>query len=336
MFAKSVRAAVGMLVALLPVSVFAQEWATKMFSTTSHDFGVVARGEKAEYAFALENLYVEDVHVAAVRASCSCTRPEIKTPTLKTYDKGVILATYNTSAFQGARGATLTVTFDRPYFAEVQLQVRGYVRGDVELNPGIVDFGNVEEGNHREKAILVNYAGGDDWRIVSAHCANPHLSATASEMSRGNGQVTYRVLVRLDPQAPSGGIADQIVLDTNDREGRPVTIRVTGTVESAISLSPGLLLMGSVQPGQKVTKQLVVRGRQPFQVREVTCDGPGFTVTAKDGAAQKKFHLISVTFEADSRLSKSEGTIRVDTTIGTPSRASAYAAVAHQDVTDQR
>ena len=79
----------------------------EMFSTTSHDFGIVAQGAKAEYAFVLENLYVEEVHIAGVRASCSCTKPEIQTPTLKTHEKGAILATYNTAAFLGAKGANV-------------------------------------------------------------------------------------------------------------------------------------------------------------------------------------------------------------------------------------
>ena len=102
-----------------------------------------------------------------VRASCSCTTPEIKIPTLKTHEKGVILAKFNTSAFLGSKGATLTVTFDKPYFAEVQLQVRGYIRGDVALTPGIVDFGAVVEDSQRDKEILVNYAGSNDWQIVA-------------------------------------------------------------------------------------------------------------------------------------------------------------------------
>ena len=33
---------------LLSVSASAQEWATKMFLTMSHDFGVVVRGTKAD------------------------------------------------------------------------------------------------------------------------------------------------------------------------------------------------------------------------------------------------------------------------------------------------
>ncbi len=110
MFCKAGQTAV--VVVLLSVPTFGQEWATKMFATTSHDFGTVARGQRTEFEFVLENLYVEDVHIASVRASCSCTTPEIKTDTLKTHQKGAILAKYNTAAFLGPKGATLTVIVD--------------------------------------------------------------------------------------------------------------------------------------------------------------------------------------------------------------------------------
>ena len=41
----------------------AQEWARKMFKVTSHDFGAVARGSKAEFDFELKNIYKEDIPI---------------------------------------------------------------------------------------------------------------------------------------------------------------------------------------------------------------------------------------------------------------------------------
>ena len=328
MFHKSAQAV--FVVVLLSVPAFGQEWAAKMFSTTSHDFGIVARGAKAEYAFVLENLYVEEVHIAGVRASCSCTKPEIQTPTLKTHEKGAILATYNTAAFLGAKGATLTVTFDRPFFAEVQLQVRGYIRGDVAISPGIVDFGEVDENSNREKAIMVDYAGGDDWQIVAVQSTNSHISGTAAEVSRGGGQVTYRVAVHLDRRAPSGYLADHVILLTNDPRNTDVVVPIEGVVRAQIALSPDSLFMGVVEPGQKVTRQLMLRGKKPFRVTEATCDRPDFTVAPHDGASENRIHLLSVTFEAGKDSGKAEGSIHIGTTIGNARPATVYATVLQQ------
>ena len=46
------------LVAGLPAGpLAAQEWAKKMFDTTSHNFGTVARGSKVEHTFTVTNIY---------------------------------------------------------------------------------------------------------------------------------------------------------------------------------------------------------------------------------------------------------------------------------------
>ncbi len=157
---------------------------------------------------------------------------------------------------------------------------------------------------------MVSYAGGDDWRIVTVRCANPHLSVSATEASRGSGQATYRVVVRLDKQAPSGYLADHAVLVTNDPRSREVAVPIEGVVQPRIALTPDWLFMGAVEPGQKVTKQLVLCGKEPFRVTEATCDRPGFTIATQDGASDKRVHLVSVTFEAGKAEGKTEGSIQ--------------------------
>ena len=69
-----------------------------------------------------------------------------KTPSLKTYEKGAIVATLNTPSFLGQRGATITVVLDKPFYAEVQLHVSGYIRSDVVFEPGSVQLGDLEQG----------------------------------------------------------------------------------------------------------------------------------------------------------------------------------------------
>src|SRR6202012_133635 len=97
-----------------------------MFADKSHDFGSVARAAKVEYAFVITNPYKEDIHISSVRSSCGCTSPGISKDTLKAGEKGAITAEFNTRAFSGQRGARVTVTIDKPMYAEVQLQVHGY------------------------------------------------------------------------------------------------------------------------------------------------------------------------------------------------------------------
>jgi len=313
---RTIQALVGGM-AVLACSVAAgQEWARKMFQSTRHDFGTVAAGAKTQYEFALKNIYVEDVHLASVRTSCGCTSPSIKKEWLKTYETGAIEAVFNTRTFSGSRGATLTVTIDKPFFAEVQLQVNGYIRRDVVLDPGAVDLGTVDQGSPAEKSIAVNYAGREDWRIVRVKSTNPHLSASVQQTGRDGGQVSYKLIVRMDDQTPPGPISDHLVLVTNDRSSTQVPVPVQGMVQSGIVVAPATLFLGVLQPGQKVTKQLVIKAKKPFRVLSVTSDGDGFQFDTSGEGQPKQVHLIPVTFVAGAEPGKISKTIRIETDLG--------------------
>jgi len=307
--------------------VFAQEWARKMFTESSHDFGTVARGAKAEYAFTLKNPYLEDVHITSVRSSCGCAKPRIEKPWLKTYEKGTIIAAANSTAFLGHRSATITVTMDKPFYAQVQLHIRMYIRSDVVFHPGSVQFESLEKGKPAEKQIQVSYAGRSGWKILEVKSANPHISAQVVQQNRNGGRVVYDLTVRLDEDAPVGYLKDHLMLITNDRRRPQVPVLVEGRVCSELTVSPASLFMGVVQPGDKVTKRLVVRGEKPFRIVSIKCD-EGFFEFGDLDDEPKLIHLISVTFVAGPNDGKVVRTIQIKTDLGeTIPELAAYAVV---------
>ncbi len=273
----------------------AQQWAKKMFPVTRHEFGTVAAGSKTEFSFEFTNLYKEEVHIASVRASCGCTTPSIVKPTLKTFEKGAILARFNTGTFQGHKSATITVTIDKPFYAEVQLSVDGYIRRDVVFQPGSVEFGSTDSGKPVERTIKVDYAGRADWQIVDVRSANGSLEVEMTPTSRQGGRVGYELLVRLKDSAPVGYINDQLVLVTNDHNKTSVPLSVTGRVLSPVTVSPASLFLGVLKPGQQVTKQLIVKGKTPFHITSVSCEDCFDMQTPSEA---KKLHIVPVTFTA--------------------------------------
>ena len=78
--------AFGIFLPAFSQDVSAQSWADKMFKEKNHDFRMVGRGTKSIYHFDFNNLYEEEVHVAAVRTSCGCTTPTLSQKTLKTHE----------------------------------------------------------------------------------------------------------------------------------------------------------------------------------------------------------------------------------------------------------
>jgi hypothetical protein len=309
---------------IVATSASAQEWSKKLFKSHSHDFGTVARGSKTVYEFEMENIYEEDVHIASVRASCGCTIPSIKKDTLKTWEKGAIIAEFNTKAFLGQRSATVTVTIDKPYYAEVQLNVKGYIRSDLVFNPGTVNFGEVDTGAHAEKKVELNYAGRDSWKILDVRSANPNLEVELNEKSRGSGRVTYEMLVRLTEGAADGYLEDQLTIVTDDARLKSIALPVEGRIVSPLTVSPGSLFLGVLEPGQKVTKQLVVKGKVPFKVLDVRCNHDGFAFKTTTDA--RTLHLIPVTFVAGDTPGKLTQTIEIVTDLPNHSSTSCSAS----------
>ena len=303
-----------------------QTWARKMFKVTEHDFGTVARGAKSEFHFEIENLYEETVHIAGVRTSCGCTSVSLTKDTLKTWEKGSVVATFNTQSFLGHRNATITVTIDKPFYAEVQLNVQGYIRSDVVFAPGAVEFGAVDAGSNPKRKVVVSYAGRSDWEIVDVRSSNNNFEVELSELTRGNGKVSYEMTVFLKPETPEGFIQDQLVIVTNDPRSSTVPLPVEGRVVSALTVSPGSLFMGVLEPDKTVTKQLVVKGREPFRITNVECQDSRFAF--KIPTEEKALHIIPVTFKAGDDSEKVATTIEIQTTLnGATARCAATATV---------
>ncbi|MBN1588967.1 MAG: DUF1573 domain-containing protein [Pirellulales bacterium] len=320
------------IVTFCTVPVLGQQWATDMFETTNHDFGTVARGAKAQFEFRLTNRYLEDVHIASVHSSCGCTEAKIEKPLLKTYETGAIIATVNTRAFQGQRGATLTVTIDKPYYAQVQLHDSVYIRSDVVFEPGSVLFGEVDEGQAVEKKVSLNYAGRGNWQVVDVRSDNPHISGRAVETGRQGGRVSYDLIVRVDKNAPAGYLRDHLMLKTNDNRMTQVPLLVEGRVVSGVTVSPASLFLGVVQPGETVQKRVVVRGRKPFKILSIQCDDEHFKFDKAADTEAKALHLVPVTYVGSDNAGKVARTIYIQTDLGTTaSDLPAYAVVTDQN-----
>ncbi len=286
----------------------------KMFKTTTHDFGTVARGTKAEYRFVIKNVFEEDARIVSVVSSCHCIAPQITRRELKSQETSEIIAELNTRDFQGPRTVTLTVTMECVSRATIELRLTGDIRVDVVTQPGAIDFGSVDFGTTAERPMQVKYAGRADWRIVDARTMEDYFEVEMTETNRGAGRVGYELLVRLTKDAPIGYIKDQLILVTNDPKARELPITLSGHVVPDITIHPSKLFMGVVHPGEQVPKTIVVRGKKPFRILDVECPDKSFTI--KTSKEAKVVHLIPVVFTAGDNLGRVSQKINIRTDQG--------------------
>ena len=324
---RSIASATLLVVLFAPTAASAQVWASKMFDKLDHDFGVVARGSDTVFKFEVKNIYKEDIELGSVRSSCGCTAASIENPVIKTYGSGFIVAKFNTRTFTGIHSATLTVQIIKPYPAQVQVRVHGNIRGDVVFEPGSIDFTTVEQGSEHTRMLNVSHAGRSSWMVTDVRSGSDFLAAELVERQRYAGRVSYDLVVRLKDNAPPGFLKEQLVLVTNDGSNPLIPIDVTGKVTAELTVAPENLVLGDVPRGETITKRLLVRGKKPFRVTSVECDGDCFSFKTKDQAAER--HIVTVTFVADREPGRLRKPIIITTDLGQTYQAvcQAYATV---------
>ena len=278
-----------------------------MFNTQRHDFGSVARGADAEFRFELTNIYNSDVRLVSVRTSCICVQPRFTPQTLQPGETGVVIARLNTSGqFLRNASAVLTVQLETIVSGArrmdtVQLFVSGFIRPDVMLTPGSVEFGAVAEGTAVERTLLLEYTGNPNWALMRVERSQPFIHAIAEEVRRDRGNIAYRITVTLRDDAPVGYIRDALRFTTNETPpGRAdpveIVLPVQGVVTAPIQVKPTPMLIGILTPGESVIKSIVVRSITPIRITNVAASDNRFRFAFSE--QESTVHIISVAFSA--------------------------------------
>jgi hypothetical protein len=308
----------------------AADWARDMFEVTQHDFGTVAAHAKAEFSFRFTNKYLDEVRVASLRSSCGCSDVRVTKNSLAAYESGEIVASILSERLRGDQSSTLTVIFDKPRYAEVQLRVTVFIRGDVLIEPAHFDFGEIEHGADASRKVTVTHFGAADWKIVDVLASTDFVECELGAPVRSGNRASYPLTAWLTASAPPGDLRTQLLLVTSDPLAEKIPVMVEGSIRPPVSVSPASLYLGSLRPGESVTKRLVARASKPFRIREIAaeCDCFEFTYSADDA---KMLHLIPVKFTAGDNPGRVKRTIEIKTDLnGARASIVTWAAVDEQ------
>ena len=264
----------------LPGAAGAQaDWLTSAFPERAYDFGTVARGSQIRHSFTVVNTSGDDIHIADWRTKCGCTDVKIGARTIPPGTQTTVEATINTTNFNGYKASGLTLILDRPVFVEVDLNLTCFIRGDILTNPGQFDFGIFRRSPKLPSSTLtLTYAGGrPDWSIVQMKTQTDRVKAEAREAGRTvDGQIQWQITAALQPGVPNGYLKDQVTLVTNDNPPQAIPISVVAQVQSAVSMTPSIINLGHVRPGETITRPNLVhvRARSPFRLTRLSPSSP--------------------------------------------------------------
>ena len=276
-------------------------WAEQMFDQRTIDFGVVARGSDAVARVKITNKWNRAIHISDVRTTCGCSAGKPTKTSLESLEEGYIEVTMDTKKFTRRKDSNVIITFDTPWAAEVRIPITAYIRTDVVFDPGSVNFGAVDYGKEASRTVKLQYAGRNDWQIKEIKSRSESVVAKAVETVRGNGRVDYDIVVTLAPNTPPSTIREQLTIVTDDQTSPHVPLLVEANVEADVVVTPAIVSLGVMKPGEAKQFNIVIKGRQPFQIDKIECESDTglFKVRVPQNAAQ--VHVLPMTITAPDK-----------------------------------
>ena len=272
-------------------------WADALFEEFSKDFGSVPRGPTLSHPFRVVNNTREPVNIASVRVSCGCVSASAAKTHLEPGEATHILARMDSTRFTGLKTVTIYVQFDRPKFEEVRLWVQANGRNDFTVTPDTLAFGQLKRGGTPTVSVQFAFYGAADMRITEVNCESNYIQVKATEIRRQDSEVTYQLTARLRADAPVGKWYTDVWLKTNNPGMPPIRVPSTVEIESALSISPETVALGSVKAQGESERRVIVRGIKPFKILKVL--GTDNQIVVRDNTQQAKpVHVLTVKLRA--------------------------------------
>lgn len=276
-------------------------WAEKMLDRKDFKFGPVPKGGDVTLPVVIKNIYKQDIQITNVGTGCSCVSWETRDrafPIVVPSGKEVSLSLrLDTIRNDGEKKSVARVSLYEPTLGSaktVELPVEAYIRKDIVVVPGSVNFGSVDLGKGAEQKVVINYAGRPDWKITQVKSSNPNLAPQLVEKSRGDGLVSYELAVSLKASTPEGQLRDQLSLVTDDANNPQIPVLVEARVEPDIVVAD--LQFGSVMAGQVKTMNIIIRGRKPITIEKIERTKADDSFKVKSPKATATVHSLPLTF----------------------------------------
>ena len=328
-----------LMIPMLWVAVsIAQEPVKIQFEKTTHEFGTIQKGDKAEYTFKFTNTSDEPFALQRVKASCGCTTPSWTREEVAPGTEGEIQVKYNTNRV-GAFTKTVTVTYE-----EGARPVVLYIKGTVQAPPANADevfqhklgnlaFDKVKENvgildSDKQKSLVfqVKNVGPKPINLIKDISKEMMYSVAFDRPQLLPGEFTHmRVNVDGTKFMTAGAFSNQIVLSTNDEAGAEKTITVSGNLNKVftaeeLAQQPNIQFetieydAGKVLEGEKVVYafKFTNTGKDPLELQSVKASC-GCTATAPkdDIIAGGATSEIVATFDSRNRKGQQTKTITV-------------------------
>lgn len=290
------------------------------------DFGVVPKGEKLDWAFAIKNTGDTDLQIIAAKPGCGCTVADFD-KVIKPGETGKVTAHVDTTAFAGPIAKTVSVETNDPSNPMATLTIHATVKPYVEAAPvGFVRY-NLLQGETSTQSIVLyseedepfeisNIEVPGDWVKVN----QTKIATDAQRVQAGRaGQNQYKLdIVVGGPDAKIGPLADKIHIITNSKHQPDYFVSVTGVIRPTVRVDPTGVNFGEVAPNDSAATRVVyirsgnIQAPESLSVTKAESTVPGVTASFKP-TANKGEYEVTLQVAKDAKPGDMNGELKVYT-----------------------
>jgi hypothetical protein len=120
---------------------------------------------------------------------------------------------------------------------------------------------------------------------------------------------------KLKDSAPEGFSQGELFIIVNENgRTRQIPLKFNLKMASTLKISPSVLTLNDVKPGEEITRKVVLRADEPFNITDVKCRTKAFRVVeAKRGT--KKTHFLEVTYTGEENVGRAEAELTFFTSL---------------------
>lgn len=255
-------------------------------------FDNVIRGSQVTTVFTVHNRgKSKNLEISLIKTSCGCSATLIEKTSIPPNDSTPLRVNFDSSEYLGTVNKSIALYSNATNEEEYGFNFTADVISMVSVNPESFNFGTLnllQEGGNK---LNFSVAFADPAGKITGMSYNEDYFAAACKEST-SPDLAYECELSVKPSAPSGGILEELRIQTNVDRQPSYKVPIYGRLKGAFELLPMLVDFGELESGgetEEVVRITSVAG-DPFKISKVESDRDDVVYRVepgKDGNTQR-------------------------------------------------
>ncbi len=285
--------------------------------TTSFEMGVIANDKMAHAEMKVYNRGTAPLRIGKVTTTCGCTTGKMRNSVIAPGETGILDIQVDPAKIPGYFAQkTLTLPSNDPSNPSQRVKVTTHVAPEAEFTAMAFQLGEVAQGEGAEAVIHARQLQEETmvFEGITVRQNSPYITAEFEPVPEENWQVAgkaeYTIRAKLSAEAPAGRYNDFIVLATNIKRQRRISLSFKAVVPGVYTFSPTRVLRRNVVYGQSYKGVLSVSSKKELEILGVSNSNESVQVTHRPSDRPNTYVFDLVVPEStDSRLQRDTWTL---------------------------